>query len=147
MKRPVVLIVEDNPDDQTLMQLAIAEARASFEAVFVPDGQDALDWLFRQGAHADRDEGVFPALVLLDLKLTRLSGLDVLRALRGDPLGRLIAVVVLTTSEMPSDIEKAYELGANAYVQKPMGFPALVDLVEAIHAFWLSYNVVHPALR
>ena len=95
MKRPVVLIVEDNPDDQTLMQLAIAEARASFEAVFVPDGQDALDWLFRQGAHADRDEGVFPALVLLDLKLTRLSGLDVLRALRGDPLGRLIAVVVL----------------------------------------------------
>jgi CheY-like chemotaxis protein len=147
MKRPLVLIVEDNPNDQALMTLAIAEARSPFEYVFVPDGQDALDWLSRSGAYADRDDEARPALILLDLKLHRLSGLDVLEALGRKPQGRQVPVVVLTTSEMPSDIQRAYELGAHAFVRKPMGFPALVELVEAIQAFWLSFNVVHPALR
>ena len=99
------------------------------------------------GAHADRDEQVYPALVLLDLKLPLLGGLDVLKALRGDPNGRANPVVVLTTSEMPSDISQAYAFGANAYVQKPMGFPALVNLVQALKAFWLSFNVIDPRLR
>lgn len=147
MKRPVVLIVEDCPNDQALMKLAIEEAQVAFPAVMVSDGQEALDWLFRQGTHATRDDQVFPALVLLDLKLPLLSGLDVLQALQTDALSRLIPVLVLTTSEMPSDIEQAYLYGANAYVQKPMGFPALVSLVQSIHAFWLTFNVLDPRLR
>ncbi len=147
MKRPVVLIVEDCLNDQALMQLAIEEASVAFPAVLVSDGQEALDWLFRQGAHAERDDQVFPVLVLLDLKMPHLSGLELLQALRKDPKGRLIPVMVLTTSEMPSDIEQAYVYGANAYVQKPMGFPALVSLVQSIHAFWLTFNVIHPMLR
>jgi CheY-like chemotaxis protein len=147
MKRPVVLIAEDCPNDQALMKLAIGEATSTFEAAFVSDGPEALDWLFRRGTHGDRDESLYPALVLLDLNLPLLSGLDVLKALRQDPRGRLVPVVVLTTSEMPSDLLKAYECGANAYVQKPMGFTALVNLVEALQAFWLSFNVIHPDLR
>ena len=147
MKRTVVLIVEDCPNDQALMKLAIAEAKVSFEIVVVADGQQALDWLFRRGTHAERDDQVYPALVLLDLKLPLLSGLDVIKALREDPKGQLIPVLILTTSEMPSDIRNAYAAGANAYLQKPMGFPALVSMVEAIQAFWLSFNVIHPSLR
>ena len=147
MRRPVVLIVEDCPNDQALMKLAVDEAKTSFEIVVVTDGQEALDWLFRKGTHSNRDEQSYPALVLMDLKLPILSGLGVLQAIRKDPRGLLIPVVALTTSEMPSDIAKAYEFGANAYVQKPMEFPRLVSLVEAIQAFWLTFNVLHPTLR
>ena len=147
MRRPVVLIVEDCPNDQALMKLAVDEAKTSFEIVVVTDGQEALDWLFRKGTHSNRDEQSYPALVLMDLKLPILSGLGVLQAIRKDPQGLLIPVVALTTSEMPSDIAKAYEVGANAYVQKPMEFPRLVSLVEAIQAFWLTFNVLHPTLR
>ncbi|NWJ39930.1 MAG: response regulator [Geothrix sp.] len=147
MKRPVVLIVEDCPNDLALLMLAIEKAGVPFETAVATDGQEALDWLFRKGAHEDRDEEVYPALVLMDLKLPRLSGLDVLRALRQEPRGWLTPVVAMTTSEMPSDIQKAYAFGANAYVQKPMDFNGLVRLVEALRAFWLSFNVIHPMMR
>jgi CheY-like chemotaxis protein len=147
MMRPVVLLVEDCPDDRALMALALKEARSPYEVVVVTDGQQALDWVFRRGSEAQRDEWVYPALILLDLKLPVVSGLEVLRHLRNEPEGRMIPVVVLTTSQMPSDIAMAYELGVNAYIQKPMGFQAMVSLVEAIQAFWLSFNVPYPALR
>lgn len=147
MKRPVVLLVEDCPNDLALMKLAIEESCLSFETVAVTDGQEALDWLLREGAHSDRDEQVYPAVVLLDLKLPLLSGLDVLRALRKDPQGRLIPVVAMTTSSMPADIRIAYELGANGYVQKPIKFKELVRLIEALHAFWLTANLIDPSLR
>jgi two-component system response regulator len=143
----VVLLVEDSPDDLALMRLAIEEARQPFEVIVAADGQQALDWVFSQGSHAGRDEQVYPALILLDLKLPVLNGLEVLRALRADPKGRLIPVVALTTSEMPSDIALACELGANAYLQKPMSFLNLVRLVEAIEEFWLSFNLLHPCVR
>jgi CheY-like chemotaxis protein len=147
MKRPIVLIVEDCPDDQVLMALAARQAQTSFESVVVTSGEEALDWLFCRGCHENRSGELFPALVLLDLKLPLLSGLGLLQTLREDPRGRLIPVVVLTTSEMPCDISKAYESGANAYVQKPMALSGLVSLVEAVQAFWLSFNVIHPAWR
>jgi two-component system response regulator len=147
MRRPVVLLVEDSPDDLALMRLAIAEARNPFEVVVVTDGQQALDWVFSRGAQAERDDQVYPALILLDWKLPLLSGQEVLQALRADPLGRHIPVVVLTTSEMPSDIARAFESGANAYLQKPMNFSDLVSLVEAIQGFWLAFNVLHPDAR
>lgn len=147
MRRPVVLLVEDNPDDLDLWHLALKEARQPFEVATVTDGQQALDWVFRQGSHLGRDPWIFPALILLDLKLPVMGGLEVLRSLRERAEGRLIPVVVLTTSEMPSDIAQAYALGASAYVQKPIGFQKLVDLVKAVDHFWLSYNVLYPALR
>lgn len=147
MRRSVVLIVEDCPNDLALMKLAVEAARIPFETVLATDGQEALDWLFRKGPHKDRDDAVDPVLILLDLKLPLLSGLDVLQAIRKDPLGRQIPVVIMTTSEMPSDIQRAYDLGANAYIQKPMAFPALVQLVEAIQAFWLTFNVISPRMR
>jgi CheY-like chemotaxis protein len=147
MRRPVVLLVEDNPDDLDLWHLALREAGQPFEVATVTDGQQALDWVFRQGSYLGRDPWVCPALILLDLKLPVLGGLEVLRGLRERAEGRLIPVVVLTTSEMPSDIAQAYELGASAYVQKPIGFRNLVDLVKAVNEFWLSYNVIHPAVR
>ena len=147
MKRPVVVLVEDCPNDLALMNLAIAEAQLPCETRVLTDGQQALEWLLRRGAHADREGEVYPALVLLDLKLPLLSGMEVLKGLREDPLGAVTPVVVLTTSEMPSDIAQAYAFGANAYVQKPMGFPALVELVRALKAFWLSFNVTDPRLR
>jgi CheY-like chemotaxis protein len=129
------------------MQLALAEAKQPFETVTVPDGQQALEWVFRRGAHGGRDPWVYPALILLDLKLPLMGGLEVLRALRMEPEGRRIPVVVMTTSEMASDISQAYELGASAFVQKPIEFQDLVGLVKAIHGFWLSFNVLHPAMR
>lgn len=147
MKRPVVLLVEDSPDDLALMRLAIEEAETPFEFVVATDAQKALDWVFSRGAQVGRDGQVYPALILLDLKMPTMSGLEALQALRADPLGRLIPVVVLTTSEMPSDIARAYEGGANAYLQKPMAFSDLVSLVEAIQTFWLSFNVLHPDAR
>lgn len=147
MRRPVVVLVEDCPNDLALMRLAIAEAQFPCETRVLTDGQQAVDWLLHRGAHTDQDEEVYPALVLLDLKLPLLGGLDVLKALREDPQGRSIPVVVLTTSEMPTDISQAYAFGANAFVQKPMGFPALVALVQALGAFWLSFNVTDPRLR
>jgi len=147
MRRPVVLLVEDNPDDLDLWHLALGQAGRPFEMATVADGQQALDWVFRQGSFLGRDPWVFPALILLDLKLPVLGGLEVLQGLRERPEGRFIPVVVLTTSEMPSDIAQAYSLGASAYVQKPIGFGNLVDLVRAVNNFWLSYNVLHPTLR
>jgi len=147
MRRPVVVLVEDCPNDLALMRLAITEAQFPCETIVLTDGQQAVDWLLHRGADTEQDEEVYPALVLLDLKLPLLGGLDVLKALREDPLGRSIPVVVLTTSEMPTDISQAYASGANAFVQKPMGFPALVALVQALRAFWLSFNVIDPRLR
>jgi two-component system response regulator len=147
MRRPVVLLVEDSPDDLALMRLAIEEARNPFEVVVATDGQQALDWVFSRGAQAGRDDQVYPALILLDWKLPLLSGQEVLQTLRAEPLGRQIPVVVLTTSEMPSDVARAFESGANAYLQKPMNFSDLVSLVEAIQGFWLAFNVLHPDAR
>ena len=145
--RPVVLLVEDDPFDLVLMELAMKEAQFEFEFTVALDGQQALDWLLRRGSQAGRGAFVHPVLVLLDLKLPEMNGLEVLRSLRTVPEGRLIPVVVLSTSRMPSDIAAAYELGANAFVQKPMEFEKLVELVKALQHFWLAFNVTHPALE
>lgn len=146
-QQPVVLLVEDNPDDLALMQLAIERAQVPMAVVVAADGQEALEWVLRRGAHIGRDQDVYPALLLLDLNLPVMGGLQILKTLREEPEGRVIPVVVLTTSTMPADIATAYELGANAFVQKPMEFPALVNLVKALAGFWLSFNITHPALR
>lgn len=147
MKRRIVLLVEDSPDDLELIRIAVKEMSNPFELVAVSDGQEALDWMLSQGNHAGREDQLSLALILLDLKLPVLDGLEVMQALRSHPTQQFVPVVVLTTSEMPKDIARAYECGANAYLQKPMGLSDLVGLLESIERFWLSFNVLHPAVR
>lgn len=147
MKRRVVLLVEDSPDDLALIQIAIQAMRRPFDLVAVTDGQEALDWVYARGPYAGREALVEPALILLDLKLPILDGIEVLQALRAHPSHQMVPVVVMTTSEMPKDIARAYECGANAYVKKPMGLLELVDQLESIEHFWLSFNVLHPSVR
>ena len=135
-----ILLVEDNPDDVELTRLAFAEAGGAHRLHAVGDGAEALDYLLARGRHADRDGADLPALVLLDLNLPRLDGREVLQAIRADPATRALQVVVLTTSAEPRDVDQAYALGANSYIQKPVEFERFVEAVRQIGLYWLALN-------
>ena len=135
-----ILLVEDNPDDVELTRLAFAEAGEPHRLHVVSDGAEAVDYLLARGRHADRDGAELPALVLLDLNLPRLDGREVLQAIRADDATRCLPVVVLTTSAEPFDVEQAYALGANSYIQKPVDFERFVDVVRQIGLYWLALN-------
>ena len=136
-----ILLVEDNPDDVELTRLAFAEAGGAHRLHAVGDGAEALDYLLARGRHADRDGADLPALVLLDLNLPRLDGREVLQAIRADPATRALQVVVLTTSAEPRDVDQAYALGANSYIQKPVEFERFVEAVRQIGRYWLKLNL------
>lgn len=140
MKSKHILLVEDNPDDIELTLMSFRENKIANEIVVVRDGVEALDYLFAIGKYVDRDPDDLPELVLLDLKLPRLSGTDVLKRLRSDPLTRLIPVVVLTSSKEETDIEASYSLGANSYVCKPVEFGQFVEAVKNLGFYWLLLN-------
>lgn len=140
MKSKHILLVEDNPDDIELTLMSFRENKIANEIVVVRDGVGALDYLFATGKYVDRDPGDLPELVLLDLKLPRLSGTDVLKRLRSEPLTRLIPVVVLTSSKEEADIEASYSLGANSYVRKPVEFGQFVEAVRNLGFYWLLLN-------
>ena len=135
-----ILLVEDNPDDVELTRIAFAEAGSGHVIRVVSDGAQALDYLFARGAHADRDPGDLPALVLLDLNLPKLNGREVLEAIRANPATRALPVVVLTTSAEPLDVGSVYDLGANSYIQKPVEFERFLDVVRQIGLYWLVLN-------
>ena len=135
-----ILLVEDNPDDEALTLRAFSKNKIRNPVVVARDGVEAIDYLFATGPHAGRDKSVMPALVLLDLKLPRMDGLEVLRRLRADEHTALLPVVVLTTSREVQDIHEAYRLGANSYIRKPVNFDAFIKAVEQISAYWLSLN-------
>ncbi|MEC5396817.1 response regulator [Uliginosibacterium sp. H1] len=139
--RPI-LLVEDNPDDEALTLRAFGKNRIPNEIVVARDGVDALDYLFGTGRHAGRDLGIMPAVVLLDLKLPRIDGLEVLRRIRADSRTALLPVVVLTTSREHQDIHEAYSLGANSYVRKPVDFERFLQTVGQLGQYWLSLNEV-----
>ncbi|MCC5887994.1 MAG: response regulator [Gammaproteobacteria bacterium] len=139
-----VLLVEDNADDEELMRLAFESGNVMNPLVVVRDGVEALDFLFRTGAHAARDPDVWPQLVLLDLKLPKVSGLDVLRRIRSDERTRTLPVVVLTSSKQEEDVVRSYELGANAYVRKPVEFAEFLDAAKQLGMFWLMLNQPPP---
>jgi two-component system response regulator len=138
-----ILLVEDSPRDAELILDALGGNLLANEVVHVRDGADALDYLYRRGEFADRPDGQ-PALILLDLKLPKVDGLEVLRQIKGDPALKLIPVVMMTSSREEQDLLRSYELGVNAYVVKPMKFPDFVEAVKEVGAFWGVINEVPP---
>ncbi len=137
MKSSRILLVEDNPDHQELTLMTLAENNVLNEVVVTSDGVQALDYLFGTGEYAGRDPREVPALVLLDLKLPRLNGIDVLRRIREDPRTRLVPVVILTSSSEEEDIVASLENGANSYVRKPVDFGRFIEQVQRLQVYWL----------
>ena len=144
MKSKIILLVEDNPSDVGLTQRALAKSHVANELVVAEDGQEALDYLFGAGAHAGRDVTELPALVLLDLKLPRVDGLEVLRQIRADDRTRRLPVVILTTSREEQDVAQSYDLGANSYIRKPVDFTQFAQAVENLGLYWLVLNESAP---
>ena len=144
MKESLILLIEDNPDDVTLTLRALKKNHIANEVVVAADGEEALDWLFATGRHAGRDARQLPAIVLLDLKIPKIDGLEVLRRLRKDPRTSLVPVVVLTTSREQEDLIKSYQNGANSYVRKPVDFNAFTDSVKQLGVYWLMVNERPP---
>ncbi len=143
----VILLVEDNASDEKLTVLAFKKCGVSNDVVVVRDGAAALDYFFGTGAHAGRDTSVLPALVLLDLKLPKVDGLEVLRRMRADERTKLLPVVVLTASREEEDVLRSYLLGANAYVRKPVEFAEFAEAARTLGLFWLLLNEAAPAPR
>ena len=141
MSRHDILLVEDNPDDVELTRLAFAEAGEPHRLHVIRDGAEALDYLLGRGRHAGREVADLPALVLLDLNLPLLDGREVLQAIRAEDATRRLPVVVLTTSAEPFDVEQAYALGANSYIQKPVEFERFVEVVRQVGRYWLAINL------
>jgi two-component system response regulator len=144
MKEKTILLVEDNPDDEELTMLALKQSNVLNKVVAVHDGVEALDYLFATGQYAGRDPARLPQLILLDLKLPRLGGLEVLERLRADPRTRLIPVVVLTSSSEEEVVVASYQLGANSYVRKPVEFHRFADAVRQLGLYWLLLNEAPP---
>ena len=147
MKEKVILLVEDNPNDITLTLHALKKNNIANEVVVAEDGVEALEYLFGEGDHAGRDTTHMPALVMLDLKLPRLDGLDVLKRLRADERTKLLPVVVLTSSSEQQDMIEAYSLGANSYIRKPVSFDQFGDSVRQLGLYWLVLNEAPPCPR
>jgi CheY-like chemotaxis protein len=138
-----ILLVEDSPRDAELILDALDANQLANEVVHVRDGADALDYLYRRGQFADRSDGQ-PALVLLDLKLPRVDGLEVLRQIKGDAALKMIPIVMMTSSREEQDLVDSYRLGVNAYVVKPMKFHDFVEAVKQVGGFWAVINEVPP---
>lgn len=139
-----ILLVEDNHDDVELTMLAFRRSRMANEILVAWNGEEALDYLFGTGAYAGRDPANAPALVLLDLKLPGLGGLDVLRRIRERPETKRIPVVILTTSDDEADVITGYNLGVNSYIRKPVDFSSFVGVVDQLGLYWLVVNTASP---
>ncbi|MGC4072826.1 MAG: response regulator [Nibricoccus sp.] len=139
-----ILLVEDNPDDVALTLRAFKKNSILNEVVVAADGQEALDWLFGAGTYAGRDTTDIPAFVLLDLKLPKVDGMEVLRAMRADPRTALLRVIMLTTSREEGDVVESYSLGATSYIRKPVDFDEFIHVVGQLGLYWLILNEPAP---
>ena len=147
MKDKIILLIEDNPDDEALTLRALEKNNIKNDVVVAHDGAEALDYLFATGSYAGRDLTIMPQLTLLDLKLPKVDGLEVLRRLRANELTRLLPVVILTSSNEEQDRINGYGLGANSYVRKPIDFGQFVDAVRQLGLYWLILNESAPTTR
>ena len=145
MDTRTILLVEDNPDDEALTLRALKKNNISNQVVIARDGVEALDFVFGTGAYAGRAGPAMPSLILLDLKLPRIDGLEVLRRLRGDERTQLLPVVILTSSKEEQDLINGYKLGANSYIRKPVDFTQFVEAVRQLGLYWLLLNETPPA--
>ena len=146
MRDRTILLVEDNPDDEALTLRALRKNNIGNEIVVARDGVEALDYLFGTGAHAGRDVTAQPELILLDLKLPKVDGFEVLKKLRDDDRTKLLPVVILTSSKEQQDIANGYDLGANSYVRKPVDFQQFLDAVRQLGLYWLVLNERPPSI-
>ena len=140
----IILLVEDNPDDEALTIRAFAKHNIANEVVVARNGVEALDYLLGTGAHEGRDLDDTPAVVLLDLKLPKIDGLEVLRRLRAHERGKLLPVVVLTSSKEEVDLAESYGLGANSYIRKPVDFEQFSEAIRQVGLYWLVLNEPPP---
>lgn len=144
MEKKVILLVEDNPDDIELTLRSFKQHGISNEVIVARDGVEALDYLFASGAYSGRDKNVIPAVILLDLNLPKIDGLEALRRIRANELTRLIPVVILTSSKEENDIITSYKLGANSYVRKPVDFNQFSEAITYLGLYWLLTNEPPP---
>lgn len=147
MENKIILLIEDNLDDTELTLHAFKKNKIKNEVVVVNDGATALDYLFGTGEYAGRDLTVMPTLILLDLKLPKIDGLEVLKKIRSNPLTKYLPVVILTSSREEQDIIDGYRLGVNSYVRKPVDFIKFTEAVNNLGLYWLLLNETPPVKR
>ena len=144
MEEKMILLVEDNADDEALTLRALKKNNIGNTVVVVRDGAEALDFLFCSGIYADRDPRDKPQVILLDLKLPKVDGLEVLRHIRADPSTRTLPVVILTSSKEEQDVVNSYLIGVNSYVRKPVDFIQFVEAIRQLGLYWLVLNETTP---
>ncbi len=144
MNNRMILLVEDNPDDELLTLRALKKNNLSENITVVRDGVEALDYLFGTGAYADRDTAQMPTVILLDLQLPKVNGLQVLQKMRENEQTRYLPVVILTTSKEEQDMVSSYSLGANSFIRKPVDFDKFINAIEQLGQYWLVLNEPPP---
>ena len=147
MNEKIILLVEDNPDDEELTLRALKKNNIQNEVVIARDGVEALDYLFGTGAYAGRDTSNVPSVTLLDLKLPKVDGLEVLKRLRADERTKFLPVVILTSSKEEQDLLNGYKFGANSYIRKPVDFAQFMEAVRNLGLYWLLLNESPPSER
>ena len=144
MEEKIILLVEDNPDDVTLTERALKKSHILNKLIVTKDGAEALDFIFGTGTYSDRDMSIMPEVVLLDLKLPKIDGIEVLRRIRSKETTKLLPVVILTSSKEEKDVVDGYRFGANSYIRKPVDFNQFVDAVKQLGMYWLLLNEPPP---
>jgi two-component system response regulator len=146
MDDKLILLVEDNVDDEELTLRALKKRRVANDIVVVRDGQEALDYLFGEGPHAGRDSHIQPEIVLLDIQLPKVNGIEVLRRIRADKLTKMLPVIILTSSDEERDIAAAYDNHVNSYIRKPVDFDQFDEAVRQLELYWLVLNRPPPKI-
>ena len=144
MNHRMILLVEDNPDDEALTLRALKKNKIANQIIVARDGAEALDYMFGTGSYAGRNLEELPEVILLDLKLPKVDGLEVLRRIRSDPKTRMVPVVILTSSKEDQDLIQAYSIGVNSYVRKPVDFNEFVEAIGQLGLYWLVLNEAPP---
>jgi CheY-like chemotaxis protein len=144
LEEKIILLVEDNPDDVTLTERALKKSHILNKLIVAKDGAEALDYIFGTGNYSGRDTGIMPEVILLDLKIPKIDGLEVLKRIRSDKRTNILPVVILTSSKEENDLITGYTLGANSYIRKPVNFNQFVEAIRQLGLYWLVLNEAPP---